>query len=461
MLLALILFQLFHAHGFDDPYITYRYAANLAHGDGFVYNLGVRILSTTTPLYTLILVPMAWLGLDLPLASNALGCLSLTLSGLAFWVLGQTTGARWAGLTGLLVYPISPLLISTLGGESALYCALILWGCVWYLQLRYTRATLLLSLAVLTRADGVLIVIVLLVHWVMFRRDTLPWRALLLGVLLTVPWFIWAWWYFGVPLPVTLVAKQHQGQLPHSIHFLAGAVAYIKRYGARTLYRPYGLLGAVGLVYAVLRQRFWLLLLFWNVLYLVAYNVLGVTNYFWYYAPLTVGVIALVALGVEAVCRLLDQLKWQRIMVVSAVALLLLLLLPASLDLPRAVQHPDKRLVIYRRVGEWLRLHTAPDAMVGTLEVGMIGFYSERTMIDFAGLIQPETALQLGPTTSYEDAAIWATRHFLPQYLVVRRGDFERLLHDPVATSCTPVMSFSDTTYPGLIDAYHCPTNNR
>ena len=66
-------------------------------------------------------------------------------------------------------------------------------------------------------------------------------------------------------------------------------------------------------------------------------------------------------------------------------------------DLRRVVQHPDQRLSIYPRVGEWLRTHTGPNATVGTLEVGMVGFYSQRPMIDFAGLIQPETALQLGP----------------------------------------------------------------
>src|SRR5215211_293852 len=39
----------------DDSYITYRYAHNLLTGRGFVYNPGEHVLSTTTPLYALIL----------------------------------------------------------------------------------------------------------------------------------------------------------------------------------------------------------------------------------------------------------------------------------------------------------------------------------------------------------------------------------------------------------------------
>jgi hypothetical protein len=33
----------------DDAFITFRYAENLAAGNGFVYNLGEKVLGTTTP----------------------------------------------------------------------------------------------------------------------------------------------------------------------------------------------------------------------------------------------------------------------------------------------------------------------------------------------------------------------------------------------------------------------------
>jgi hypothetical protein len=119
VLVAGALFWLFKDRGFDDSYITYRYAANLARGAGFVYNAGERILSTTTPLYALILATGGLLGVDIPLASTTIGCVSLALGGLAFWWLGVVWRARVVGLVGLLLYPIFPLLIPTLGGETA------------------------------------------------------------------------------------------------------------------------------------------------------------------------------------------------------------------------------------------------------------------------------------------------------------------------------------------------------
>src|SRR5437016_10847074 len=82
----------------EDFYITLRYAENLAHGHGFVYNPGERVLGTTTPLYTLYLALAAWMGLDAAtwgkianIAADGLGCWLI-------WRLGRTAGRPGAGL---------------------------------------------------------------------------------------------------------------------------------------------------------------------------------------------------------------------------------------------------------------------------------------------------------------------------------------------------------------------------
>ena len=60
--------------GKDDAYITYQYAKNIAHGHGFVFNVGDgRTLGTSTPLYAGLLALGARLGLSIPLLSIAIG----------------------------------------------------------------------------------------------------------------------------------------------------------------------------------------------------------------------------------------------------------------------------------------------------------------------------------------------------------------------------------------------------
>ena len=46
---------------YDDAFITYRMAANLASGHGFVYNPGEWHLGSTAALYGLMLAALGWL----------------------------------------------------------------------------------------------------------------------------------------------------------------------------------------------------------------------------------------------------------------------------------------------------------------------------------------------------------------------------------------------------------------
>ena len=50
----------------DDAFIVYRYARDLARGDGFVFNPGERVEGVTCFLLTLALVPFSFAGLPLP-----------------------------------------------------------------------------------------------------------------------------------------------------------------------------------------------------------------------------------------------------------------------------------------------------------------------------------------------------------------------------------------------------------
>jgi hypothetical protein len=78
-------------------------------------------------------------------------------------------------------------------------------------------------------------------------------------------------------------------------------------------------------------------------------------------------------------------------------------------------------------------------------------------MIDFAGLIQPETSQQLTPTTTYEDAALWAIDRFRPDYLVLTQGQLPRVESTlPGPRGCRPRKTFSSAIYTTPIVVYEC-----
>lgn len=458
-LVAAALLVAFAATGYDDPYITYRYAYNLAAGTGFVYNAGEYVLSTTAPLYAVLLAGGRLLGFDIPLLSNTIGCLSLAGGGLVFWRLGQVWQAPLIGTAGLVLYPTFPLLITTLGAETLWYLLLILLGLLACAEQRYNQAAIWLALATLTRADAAVAVVAVGTYVLVMRRGrlrNLPWRAALFYVGLLLPWVVFAWAYFGAPLPVTLAAKQRQGLMSISSSFFEGLIAQVQLYWQIHFYALHFGLLLPGLLLLLTRQWHWLLLVGWSLLYVVAYSLLGVTSYFWYYAPVVVGFVALVGAGV-AMAGVLAR-RWLARTSAAAVGglLITLLLVPQLLSLSFLYNNPDMRRADYQRVGEWLHDATPPDARVGVLEVGIIGYYARRPMVDFAGLLQPQTALQLTASTTYTDATIWATRHFQPDYLVLHEGFFQQLdSEEDLRTRCQSVRRFERSAQPALL-VYRC-----
>lgn len=124
----------------------------------------------------------------------------------------------------------------------------------------------------------------------------------------------------------------------------------------------------------------------------------------------------------------------------------------------RQAQTNDLRYGVFRSVGEWLAEHTPPGASVGALEIGVIGYYAGRPVVDFAGLVQPDVAPHLAGSDSYEGAAQWAMERYRPDYLVLREKLFPDLEAGYVARYCREVQNFpaDSAAYPWSISIYAC-----
>lgn len=451
-----VLFLPFAHWAYDDPFITFRYADNLRSGLGFVYNPGERVLSTTTPLYALLLAGLGHLWSDLPHLSNLVSALSLALGGVFLYLIGKRWKESLASLVAAVLFPSFPLMVSTLGAETCFYVMLILGAFAFYAGERYHWAMALAALATLTRTDGVLVAAVLGMD-LLIRHRRIPWRSALLFALLVAPWYLFSWSYFGTPFPVTLAAKQHQAQMAISDSFAQGFLRLLRGYARQPFYWLHGILTLLGMGYALFRAQQWLLIISWGVLYFISYTLLGVSRYFWYYAPLAPVILAAVGLGVAAVgCWLPSALirGWRGVALL--VVLLSLLLWPQAKGLWYLRHHPDRRARIYQEVGMWLADNTPPESSVGTLEVGIIGYYAHRRMIGFAGLIQPDVARQMERETTYQDTALWAVQHYHPDYLVLRPKGFSILMNDIVSGSCSLCRIFASEEYQGRLAVYEC-----
>lgn len=454
----------FFPHSYvDDPYITYRYAAHLAAGKGFVYNPGERILSTTTPLFVILLAGLSFIWNDIPHLANILGAIGLAAGAIALYALSLTWKSPWAGVVCLLLYPLFPLLVATLGFETSLYLAFCLAALLAYAKDRHTLAALCSALATLARPDGVLLGGILFTLY-LFGSSRKPLTEFsVVYTATTLPWFVFAWVYFGSPIPTTLAAKQGQGAMAISERFAPGLLTVLNPYTHHWWFWGLMALALLGLINILIKNRKWLLLLSWEILYFLAYSILGVSRYFWYYAPLVPGLIATAGMGIETMTGIVFQRLNKKIaksLIVQGLALgMIMALLAGELNSTYIFwSRVDRRYQMYKDVGLWLKDHVSEDANIGALEVGIIGYYSQRKMVDFAGLLEPALSGLFAPSTTYDELAVWVWKNIQPEIVIVHTHFLPELARSLDASPCGKEIHFEGQRYGygSDIDIYHC-----
>lgn len=205
----------------DDPYITFRYAANLLAGHGPVFNIGERVEGYTSPLHLLLSAALLTLAPSVDILFKA-KCASLLFAAVMLAQTGML--ARRSGLGGwgaLLAQALVALNINfALAGvnalETTLYGVVLLGSLlVFHGEIRRGQGLLsglLLFLATLARPEAALVAAALFgVRVLWMRRERLPLRfaaGWLLLFLVPVAFLeIGRWSFYGQLVPNTYFAK--------------------------------------------------------------------------------------------------------------------------------------------------------------------------------------------------------------------------------------------------------------
>ena len=132
-------------------------------------------------------------------------------------------------------------------------------------------------------------------------------------VVALLPLLVWLTWRFGSPLPATLGAKAAQTELgvtgfyPHTTYLQGMGILSRARLVQSPLYTLSVPAVAVGLIATWRRGRWVRLIVAWGACHLIGYAILGVTPYYWYYAPLVPALVCSAAMGVVESIRWLAQ----------------------------------------------------------------------------------------------------------------------------------------------------------
>jgi hypothetical protein len=209
---------------YDDAYISFRYAQNLANGEGLVFNPGERVEGYTNFLWTVILAGAVRAGINIVDAAKGLGIICGVLVLLLTWKLTGTllpNHSPWRIIPALILALTASLPRFALSGLEVLMFSLWLCLALWLeLGVREPWAGILsafsLALAALTRPEGVLFFAVFLAAWSIERvgRGEKP-AAVFRGAVIRLivfsavflPYFAWRFGYYGYPFPNTFYAK--------------------------------------------------------------------------------------------------------------------------------------------------------------------------------------------------------------------------------------------------------------
>ena len=394
LVLAVAVRGLFHTlTGFtaDDAFITFRYAENLSAGLGFVYNEGQRVLGTTSPLFTWLLAVARVLRLDVPVTALVISLLaSGATAALLYRMALRLRFSRLAPLPALayIFWPRS-MAAETCGLESALFTALTVAALYFHLRRLDLYAIGVAGLAALTRPEAALLLGLLVFDAV--RREPHRRMALLVAPLTVVgPWLLFAWWYFGTPLPHTVTAKLALYRL------FGGGTPWERLVLVMGWHHPAGwILTALALwgAWWLYRKQNWgVLALLWVGGLTAAYTLGGSRIFFWYPAPLQPVLLLFAAASVPAFCARFG-LRDRWLSTVRTVALAAAILVPAVGNVPAVryftrYQHVLEQ--VHKAIGLYLRKEARPDEVVAAEDIGYMGYYSELRILDRDGLVSPE-----------------------------------------------------------------------
>jgi hypothetical protein len=473
-------FAIYTNHTWEDYYITYRPSKNLATGHGLVFVPGERVHTFTSPFN--VLVPAIFSMItgnasdDLVLwLYRLVCCCGLSAAAVFFFRIARHSSFMPLPLTVLLgLFATDGKIVDfSINGQEtgAMMFFLALMLDALLVPSRLTTAKLSLSWAGLmwTRPDGFIYFGSIALGFLLFnaadssiaksRFDLLKLflKAGVISAVLYLPWLLWAWSYYGSPVPHTVLAKNllrrsghHLGELIANFlmfpfHTLAWQTSlntsFIPIY-ARTGGWPY-VIFVYGKYLAWICAFYWCFPLGWPKIRAGSFAFMCghfyLTHIAAYPAPWYIPNCEILGIFVFAHIvqqslkfavvlkdKVLDENNFKKLTlfirvlaeVVLVVNLVLTLCMGYQLRIQQRIIEDGNR----KQIGLWLRQHAASSNETVFLEpLGYIGYFSQLRIYDFPGLASPEVVAARKKLGTEEWAQL--IPELKPDWLVLRPGE--------------------------------------
>ncbi len=409
----------------DDAYITYRYARNILSGEGFVFNPGERVLGTTTGLYTLMMAAAGSISggaqANFPVISWLLNASADAITCVVLWQIGKRSAYPVAGAIAGLTWAVAPYSVTfSIGGlETSLFILLQTAAILAYLTRRYPFAALFAGMSLILRLDGLILVGLIFLDWLIRawrdQADRPTIRTLLLFSIPVAAWLIFTIFYFGNPLPHSIQAKIGAYRLEPT----DGLVRLLQHYATPFLFHNWiGTLPAVagGLVVfpflflvgarrAVNHNRRLFPWAIYPWAYFIVFAAANPLIFRWYLAPPLPAYLLFILIGLQDILfrlfKLADRTPPDRRRWTAAILIMIVLSVGGNLsDWKLNPGHgpnrpaPDMAYIeleiLYRQAADIVQPLIGPDTVLAAGDVGVLGYYTSAKILDTVGLNSPQ-----------------------------------------------------------------------
>lgn len=402
----------------DDPWIHLTFAKNIAKYFSFSYFKNeMATAGSTSPVYTILAALGFLVSNNEMIISYFLGILFFILSGVYFYKLSGFEFAKenyFALLfTAIFIADKWMSFISVSGMETTMFIFILLAAAYFYRQRKAVPFAVFFGLILWGRPDGVTFIGALAVDYVfahlfskndksikLFTKNDFIKIGIITGAIVAV-YFLMNLMLSGSLLPNTYSAKltYYAPEFKSRSEFLKFEVWDYFTAGA------YGILIA-GFVFAVLKMLFDLTKKKYNPNILYVVFVFALIFVYWYklpYAhrfgrylmPAIPFIVLSSGLGFREFSKLLGGFFKSKNTANGFMMIIAALVIAYSFVNYNAnkTNYAEQCAYIHDRqvvTALWIKENTKPGDIIATHDVGAIGFYSERKIVDVAGLITPE-----------------------------------------------------------------------
>lgn len=387
----------------DDAWIHQTYARSIAASGTWMYSLNESSAGSTSPLWTLLLVPGYWFGSTSPSIWTFIvswlcyfGIVLISAKFFEYLMPGKKVERLILGL--MMVFEWHLVWASGSGMETALFCLGAML--IFYLLLgrgNYLLIGFLVGLLVSVRPDGITLLgpaLFVLGGNILKRKASFK-NLIWMIIGLIVPLIGYGYHNHllsGQILPNTFFAKSAEYRELLSVSFTGRFLNLftILISGAGILLLP----GFFRSIYTAIKSKdLWRISsILWILGFLIMYAVrLPVTYQHGRYLMPVIPIFLLLGFcGTIDIILLIKPHKQfaYKAIVYSGLLITSLIFLAGGIKAYSTDVKVINRLMVEPAL--WLRDNTEPDTIIAAHDIGAIGFFSERRIIDLAGLIDPQ-----------------------------------------------------------------------